>query len=178
MQVLAGQIETRLHETSEIAAQDKLPAGLAGYKNVIVYIHRDLNEPAEVAFIEYAKSGGNLLLLHHSISSGKRKNKYWFPFLGVQLPPEYKYIDDATWDMIPVDGSAPFTMKDTEVYLNQAPDSDRTRLFDIRYQQTRQSTGGWTKKTGKGTVSYFMPGHKASDFAFEPYVQVLMKALR
>ena len=178
MEVLAKQIQPRVKESSEITSQDKLPASLGAYKSVIVYIHRDLNEPAEMAFIEYAKNGGNLVLLHHSISSGKRKNKYWFAFLGIQLPPEYKYIDDATWGMIPRDGSAPFTMKDTEVYLNQVPDGERRMLFDIRYGDLRQGTGGWMKKTDKGSVYYFMPGHKATDFEFEPYVQVLMKALK
>jgi hypothetical protein len=75
MQNLAKQIESRRHQTSEIALQYKLPGSLTAYRNVIVYIHGDLHEPAELAFIEYAKNGGNLILLHHTISSGKRKNK-------------------------------------------------------------------------------------------------------
>lgn len=69
-------------------------------------------------------------------------------------------------------------MRDTEVYLNQVVDASRTPLFDIRYGEIRQNTGGWTKKTDKGTVWYFMPGHKPTDFEYEPYVRALMKALR
>ncbi len=181
METLSKQIETRRHQSSEITSQDKLPASLSGYRNVIVYIHRDLAEPAERAFIDYANGGGNLVLLHHSISSGKRKNKYWFPFLGITLPESYKYIDDATWDVTGRDGT--FTMHDTEVYLNQNPDANRTVLLSLRYRDPKtgqtfeQATAGWVKKTGSGTVYYFMPGHYAKDFDYEPYVAVLMKAL-
>jgi hypothetical protein len=183
MENLAKQIESRLHQSSEITSQDKLPGALAGYKSVIVYIHRDLTEPAETAFIDYAKGGGKLVLLHHSISSGKRKNKYWFAFLGIALPESYRYIDDATWDAIPADGGAAFTMHETEIYLNQVPDSNRKLLLSLKFHDPKtgedfaQDTAGWMKKTGSGTVYYFMPGHKASDFFYEPYVAVLMKAL-
>jgi hypothetical protein len=184
MENLARQIETRLHQSSEITSQDKLPASLAPYKSVIVYIHRDLAEPAETAFIDYAKNGGKLVLLHHSISSGKRKNEYWFPFLGIALPESYRYIDDATWDVLPADGGSAFTMHDTEIYLNQAPDADRKLLLSLRFHDPKtgetfeQNTAGWVKKTGAGTVYYFMPGHKPSDFEYEPYVQVLIQALK
>ncbi len=184
MENLSRQIQTRLHQTSEITSQDKLPASLSGYKSVIVYIHKDLEEPAEIAFIDYAKSGGNLVLLHHSISSGKRKNKYWFPFLGITLPDTYRYIDDATWEVIPTGGGKPFTMHETEVYLNQVPDANRKVLLKMKFHDPKtgedfaQDTAGWVKKTGRGTVYYFMPGHKATDFEYEPYVKVLMKALR
>ena len=177
METLAKQIENRLHQTSLITSQDKLPPALMGYRSVIVYIHNDLAEPAEVAFIDYAKSGGKLVLLHHTISSGKRKNKYWFPFLGITLPDTYKYIDDATWNVIPVNGDPPFTMHETEVYLNHDLDKDRTLLLKMRYNDIEQSTAGWKKNTGKGTVYYFMPGHKATDFDYEPYVRVLIGAL-
>ena len=183
MENLAKQIDTRLHQSSEITSQDKLPVSLAGYRSVIVYIHGGLAEPAETAFIDYAKNGGKLVLLHHSISSGKRKNKYWFPFLGIELPPAYKYIDDATWDVIPTDGSASFTMHDTEVYLNQQPDANRKLLLSLRYRDPKtgelfeQNTAGWTKPAGKGVVYYFMPGHYPKDFEYEPYVRVLMEAL-
>ena len=68
MRNLAKQIESRRHESSEIISQDQLPPSLGAFKNVIVYIHGDLHEPAELALIDYAKTGGNLILLHHTIS--------------------------------------------------------------------------------------------------------------
>jgi len=46
--------------------------------------------------------GGKLVVLHHSISSGKRKNAQWFKFLGVALPEGdvsqggYKWIEPVT----------------------------------------------------------------------------------
>src|ERR1700744_2600826 len=72
MEVLSKQLQTRIGVTSTITTQDKMPADLAQYKAVMVYIHKSIGEPAEMAFIAYAKGGGNLFLLHHSISSGKR----------------------------------------------------------------------------------------------------------
>ncbi len=186
MRNLARQIETRLHQTSEIVNQDQLPSSLGTYRNVTVYIHGDLHEPAENAFIDYAKNGGNLVLLHHTISSGKRKNKSWLPFLGVTLPPAYKYIDDMTWDIVPTaaTGGAPITMHETEIYLNHVDDADRTVLYGLRFTDPKtgehfdQAIAAWTRKTERGTVWYFMPGHKASDFEYEPYVVALMKAYR
>lgn len=184
MQNLARQVETRLHQSTEITSQDKLPATLAGFRNVTVYIHGDLHEAAENAFIEYAKNGGNLVLLHHSISSGKRKNKAWLPFLGVTLPDKYRYIDDMTWDIVPASGGPPITMHETEIYLNHQNDGNRTVLFGLNFTDPRtgdhfeQPIAAWTRKTERGTVWYFMPGHKASDFEYEPYVAVLMTAYR
>ena len=50
--------------------------------------------------------GGKLIVLHHSISSGKRKNAQWFKFLGVALPEGdvnqggYKWIEPVTLDLV------------------------------------------------------------------------------
>ena len=83
-----------------------MPADLSGYSTVAVYIHRTIGEPAEKAFIGYANAGGKLLLLHHSISSGKRPNKYWFPFLEIALPVGdvgeggYKYYEGISMDLV------------------------------------------------------------------------------
>lgn len=106
MQVLAGKLKAAEGVESTIVAQTEMPADLGKYSAVIVYIHGKLNEPPEKAFIEYANSGGKLILLHHSISSGKRKNKYWFPFLGVSLPDGdvsqggYKWIEPVTLEVV------------------------------------------------------------------------------
>src|SRR5437868_804365 len=69
MKVLARQLEQRVHVSSEIVSQDQLPHSLSGYRIVLVYIHKDIAEGPEKAFIEYATGGGKLVLLHHSISS-------------------------------------------------------------------------------------------------------------
>ncbi len=65
--------------------QKAFPQDLSGYTSVIAYIHGKLEEPVEVAVIDYTRKGGRYIALHHSISSGKGKNKYYFDFLGIQL---------------------------------------------------------------------------------------------
>src|SRR6185436_6905189 len=106
MQSLAAKLDREEHLKSTVVGQTNMPANLAGFSAVVVYIHRDLSEQAEDAFIEYAKNGGRLVVLHHSISSGKRKNTRWFPFLGVALPEGdlaaggYKWIEPATWQLV------------------------------------------------------------------------------
>ncbi len=191
MQNLAKQLEKHLGQTSQIVTQADMPKDLKAYRNVFVYIHQDIQEPAEVAFIEYAKGGGKLILLHHSISSGKRKNKYWFEFLGVTLPDKpfeqggYKYIDDAEWELRSVaDPGRTIALHETEIYLNQLYDDQRTFLWSLHYVEPKsgkvfdQKTAAWKKQTEKGTVYYFMPGHKASDFGYAPYVTELVKAAK
>src|SRR5690349_7864616 len=102
MQVLARQFQTRTGKTSKIVLQTEMPASLSGYKTVAVYIHKDINEGPEHAFLDYVNAGGKLMLLHHSISSGKRKNKDWLPAFQITLPTAkfddggYAYFDPAT----------------------------------------------------------------------------------
>lgn len=106
MRALADYIKTNANINSEIIDQTKIPDNLQKYEAVIVYIHRNLNESAEKAFIDYTTSGGKLIPLHHSISSGKKKNKYWFDFLGVDLPAGdvdsggYKWIEGVELDIV------------------------------------------------------------------------------
>ena len=106
MEVLAKSLEQMEGLSSQIISQKELPNDLSGFQAVVVYIHKDLDAGPEEAFIQYAKAGGKLILLHHTISSGKRKNKDWFSFLGLDLPlanqtaPAYKYIDDMNMDIV------------------------------------------------------------------------------
>ncbi|UFH57948.1 ThuA domain-containing protein [Spirosoma sp. KNUC1025] len=100
MEVLAKGMQQQEGLTSKIVTQTDMPATLANFRAVIVYIHKDLDSIPERAFIRYAQNGGKLLCLHHSISSAKRKNKEWFSFLGIDLPKKdvseggYKYVGD------------------------------------------------------------------------------------
>src|SRR5690349_20965650 len=74
MQVVAEQLKSVEHRKSQVIAQGHLPA-LEPFEAVVVYIHKGLDAAAEHAFIGYARGGGRLVLLHHSISSGKRQNR-------------------------------------------------------------------------------------------------------
>lgn len=106
MENLAKALKEQEGLTSKIISQTDLPADLSEYQAVVVYIHKELNPGPEEAFVRYTKNGGKLIVLHHSISSGKRKNKEWFAFLGLELPkenealPAYRYIDDMSMDLV------------------------------------------------------------------------------
>ncbi|MGA0560653.1 ThuA domain-containing protein [Larkinella sp. VNQ87] len=106
MEVLASAFRTQEKLDCKIVTQTELPASLAPFKAVLVYIHKDLNPEPERAFIQYARNGGRLVVLHHSISSAKRKNAEWFPFLGVTLPQKdvneggYKYVGDISMEVV------------------------------------------------------------------------------
>jgi hypothetical protein len=106
MQVLAEKLKTEENISSKVVSQKELPDNLSAFEAVAVYIHKDLSENAENALIAYALGGGKLILLHHSISSGKRKNAHWFSFLGVSLPEGdvnhggYKWIEGVSFDLV------------------------------------------------------------------------------
>lgn len=161
MEVLAKQLGTRAHANATIVKPDALPATLGSFQDVLVYIHKDLSETAEKAFLSYADGGGHLVLLHHSISSGKRKNKDWFPALGIALPTGdfatggYKYVEDARWDIYAIAPNHPFlrgvkfpkivedaagkkqkglALENTEIYLNHVLTGPHTLLLGLRYE--------------------------------------------
>lgn len=104
------RLATHLHRTAEadtrVVAQTNLPPALAPFDVVCVYIHGRLLPAPERAFVDYAEDGGRLILLHHSISSGKRTNALWFPFLGVELPRAdlaaggYQWIEPAELEVV------------------------------------------------------------------------------
>src|SRR5712672_2248976 len=106
MQFLAEKLKSEENITSKVISQKELPENLSAFDAVAVYIHKDLSENAENRFIAYALGGGKLILLHHSISSGKRKNAHWFSFLGVSLPEGdvnhggYKWIEGVSLDLV------------------------------------------------------------------------------
>lgn len=106
MEMLAKGIQKQEGLTATIVTQTNIPTALANFRAVIVYIHKDLDSIPEKAFINYTRTGGKLIVLHHSISSAKRKNKEWFPFLGIDLPKKditegsYKYVGDINMHVV------------------------------------------------------------------------------
>jgi hypothetical protein len=106
MEVLAAKLKTAENLETTIVAQTNLPPQLSSFRAVVVYIHGNLEPRVEQALIDYTQTGGRLLVLHHSISSGKRKNAQWFKFLGVELPEGdvsqggYKWIESVTLDIV------------------------------------------------------------------------------
>lgn len=126
MRVLARQLQARAGVTSHIVAQTNVPADLSRFGAVLVYVHRSLDAQVERALVDYAQAGGKLIPLHHSISSGKRTNHLWFPFLGVRLPQGslsqggYTWVEPVAVEFVCV---APdhFIMTNQVVYPRQIP---------------------------------------------------------
>jgi len=85
MDVLAKFLTEKGGQPVTIVDQQSLPTQLSAYKSVIIFIHGQLHEPTERVIIDYTKAGGRLICLHHSISSRKAENKFYFDFLGMQL---------------------------------------------------------------------------------------------
>jgi hypothetical protein len=168
MQVLAKKLEAGAGASCTLVEQTAIPAGLARYSALIVYIHRSIGEAAEKAFIDYAQSGGKMILLHHSISSGKRKNRFWFPsFLEMSLPEKefsaggYKYYEGIKMELVNLAPSHYVTthnvkylattdyksavrpaieLDDTEVYLNHVFTGERTMLLGIKFHDATTGT--------------------------------------
>ncbi|OHB76019.1 MAG: hypothetical protein A2Z25_22245 [Planctomycetes bacterium RBG_16_55_9] len=85
MDVLAKFLEEKGKLSVTIADQQSFDKKLSPYKAVVVFIHKDLHEQTERVIIDYTQASGRLVCLHHSISSKKAENKFYFDFLGVQL---------------------------------------------------------------------------------------------
>jgi hypothetical protein len=162
MKVLAAKWESGAGVQPALVTQQQMPADLSRFYAVAVYIHGRIDEPSERVLLNYARSGGRLILLHHSISSGKRRNPEWLPALGVALPPGeltaggYGYREGVECEIVnlvpghPVtsDGvSYPwrtsyregrelpsFPLRDTEVYLNHVYSGERTPLLGFVYR--------------------------------------------
>ena len=85
MKVLAKFLQDEGKLSVIISDQTSSPDDLSQYKTVIVFVHKDLHEETEKSIIEYTRNGGKLICLHHSISSKKAQNKFYFDFLGMRL---------------------------------------------------------------------------------------------
>jgi hypothetical protein len=192
--------------------QEQLPADLSAYTAVVLYLHQRLFEKTEQAVIEYANNGGRLVVLHHSVSSGKRLNKQWFDFLKIKLEAKplseggYAYREPIDLQLVNLqpkhfitshniqwpdvlsyhDRKLPaVTLPHTEIYLNHilSDDRDRTILCGFRYfdqesgQWFLQDRAAWLKKTGKGSVFYFMFGHKNNDFENPVATQIILNGI-
>jgi hypothetical protein len=85
METLARYLKEKGPVETTIADQKSMPADWSRFDAVIAYIHGPLLESSERKIIDYTRGGGRYVCLHHSISSGKAKNRDYFDFLGVRL---------------------------------------------------------------------------------------------
>ena len=119
MEVLSKFLRQEGKLSVTIADQSALPDNLSPYKAVIVFVHRDRHERTENAIIKYTRNGGRLICLHHSISSRKAQNKFYFDFLGMRLdkgPMEtggYKW-KNSSWSLVNLNSQHFITNSDVE----------------------------------------------------------------
>lgn len=85
MEVLAEFLRETGNLSVAIMDQQSLPEDFSEYQAVVVFIHKDLDARTEESIIDYTKNGGKLICLHHSISSKKALNRFYFNFLGIRL---------------------------------------------------------------------------------------------
>ncbi len=115
MQNLASHLTADRKVQTHIIGQTEIPASTAGYRAVIVYLHGELQPAAEHKLMQYANDGGDLIVLHHTISSRKRENKDWFNFLHIELPLKsfeeggYAYFDPVTFQVVNLAPANPLT---------------------------------------------------------------------
>ena len=203
----------------EKCEQMEMPEDLSGYHAIFNYVHsRFRDEPAQ-AMVDYANSGGRLILLHHGINSGQVRTKGWLDFVGLVLDKKrtakmrYHYYHDISQHIVNINpnhyitsnkaqypevkkyssteresikGEYPaFVLHGSEVYINQediAPEG-RVLLLGFHFEDEKmnetvmQDRAGWLKKTGKGWLIYFQPGHTPAEFEDPTYQQILLNAL-
>lgn len=86
--------------------QKNIESDLLKYDYIFMYIHSELLKKTEQALIEYANSGGKLIVLHHGIASSKMNNPDWLEFVGIRLysPDDelygWKVLHDTTLTMV------------------------------------------------------------------------------
>ncbi|RJP30681.1 MAG: hypothetical protein C4527_09120 [Candidatus Omnitrophota bacterium] len=85
MEILKPYLESHTNYDMQIVDQPDFPDDLTPYDAAIMYVHGDLRPSIEKALLTFAKSGKRLIVLHHGISSAKRKNETWLQTLGIYL---------------------------------------------------------------------------------------------
>ena len=85
IEVLAGFLREQGSLEVTVVDQETLPPDFAPFSAVIAFIHNGLKVPTEKAIIDYTLGGGRHIALHHTISSKKAENEFYFDFLGIRL---------------------------------------------------------------------------------------------
>ena len=105
MAVLADAFKEKAGFTVVSVEQEKLPDDLSGFAAVFNFVHKPMTSRAEQLCIEYARNGGRHILLHHAISSSKRKNPKLLDELNSKVPPGRKpangfYVERGTLTVV------------------------------------------------------------------------------
>ena len=87
MHALASSLTSSGLVVVHAVEEQALPADLAPYDAVVMYIHRVMDVKVEQALIRYGLQGGRLIILHHGLASAKLQNPQWMQFTGMHLEP-------------------------------------------------------------------------------------------
>ena len=88
MHVLGSALATMGPMVVHGADPTHVPADLAPYDAVVMYIHQVMEPSVEQALIRYTLQGGRLVVLHHGLASGKIHNPDWMKFTGMHIAPK------------------------------------------------------------------------------------------
>ena len=80
MEFLAGKLKAEEKVSATIVSQAELPASLAPFDAVIVYIHGALAEKAEDSFIEYTRAGASWFCCIIRSAQANGRMRIGFPF--------------------------------------------------------------------------------------------------
>jgi len=87
MHALAASLRAQGGIESTMVGQKGLPADLAGFPTIFMYVHGGLKAKTEHALIAYTRAGGRLIILHHGLASARAKNPDWLAFTGMYIAP-------------------------------------------------------------------------------------------
>ncbi len=220
MEILKIFLQDEGHYDVAMAEQTKLPEKLSDYLAVFMFVHGALDLDAAQRMIEYVQNGGRLVVMHHGISSQKRKVPEWLDLLGIFLPekeqePEnfYTWIHDRDYFLVNLNPNHYITsnkvtwpttvdyrssdspsrkvnypaweIKNSEVFLNHHFQDGREKviLCGFMFQDPQngeifmQDRGGWYKRSGRGWVFYFQPGHTPIEFQERNYCQMILNCM-
>ena len=99
-------LQTEAGYSVQMAAEDSVPSNLSNMHAVMMYVHGLFPAESAQKLIDYAESGGRLVVLHHGISSKKKLTPSWLPFLGIHLDREegsekyYTWLKPVAYDFV------------------------------------------------------------------------------
>lgn len=140
---LRGQPRIAVVQTFE---EDSLPAELAAYRGIFMYVHRTLQTGTARKLIDYTQAGGRMIILHHGIASSKVHNPDWLGFVGIHIAPRdnpdkpWRVIADTTHTFVNLCPGHYITSHGIEYNEEQpfraSPDGPETALPALRFSET------------------------------------------
>lgn len=87
MEVLKEWLQAQGHQVTIFDQTDFATTTRSRPAALFMYVHGPLDQTVGERLIEYTRSGGRLIVLHHGIASAKAKSLFWMEFVGVSILP-------------------------------------------------------------------------------------------